>query len=195
MKSLHKRKQFGDQKFLNYWIIIFGWSVWTGPFSSVFWNSLMMGCSNKYYWWIELHCRTSPIRIHYPIPQTAVPPHAVSNCIIYIAYVLVVNGYVRTAHAPPMFVVRTIWSTGLTWKTVIPRARTLDRAPVTKMNTKAVGVQTIMSWITKLVLQCFPGFNLKEWLLQCDPLGGFKWRQTMLHYSTIFERPWGGDTD
>ena len=47
MKTSHKRMQFDDQKFLNYWIIIFGWSVWTGPSSSVFWNSLVMGCSRR----------------------------------------------------------------------------------------------------------------------------------------------------
>ena len=48
MKSSHKRMQFGDHKFLNYWTnIISGWSVWTGLSSSVSWNSLMMGCSRR----------------------------------------------------------------------------------------------------------------------------------------------------
>ena len=67
MKSSHKRMQFGHQKFLNYWIIIFGWSVWTGPSSSVFWNSLMMGCSRHL---VTLSVTITSITLHNYSPKS-----------------------------------------------------------------------------------------------------------------------------
>ena len=66
MKSSHKRMQFGDQKLLNYWIIIFAWSVMKqGRLRSVFWNSLMLGCSRRS---ADMQRKIVPCHSHVSIP-------------------------------------------------------------------------------------------------------------------------------
>ena len=96
MKSPNKRMQFGDQKFLNYRIIIVGWSVWTGPSSSVFGNK-WWGCSRRSeyaegdykiirlkYYWIENH-HMGPVSQHMSIQTTSIrvtaPDYRTRSCI------------------------------------------------------------------------------------------------------------------